>query len=85
MLITNSSGQTIAAEWVVGPTIMGARVVIKVQSAEAGAAAAFFDGCEALTCTDEAGNETVIEGYSVLVAMTRKDAQDGWLVSLARP
>lgn len=86
MLIENGTGKALMAEWVVGPTIMGARVVVKLHSGYTAAdVAAFFDGSTALHYTGDDGTDTAVEGYSVMVAMTRKDAHDGWLVSLARP
>lgn len=80
MQIRNSLGQTIEAEWIMGPTMMDGRVVVKVLPGDAADVAAFFDG--AISYEDESGMDMTVDG--VLIAMTRKHAQDGWLVSLAK-
>ena len=84
MQVKNSLGQTIEAEWISGPTMMDKRMVIKMQPSPADVVAAFFDGASRIAFVGDGGKEETVEGYSVLVAMTRKDGQDGWLVSLAK-
>lgn len=85
MQLRNSRNETLEVEWVSGPTLLGGRVVISAQADKTSKLAAFFEGSEALTYPDPKGNDMTVEGYTALVALTRKSTGDAWLVSLVKP
>ena len=82
MQIVNSLGQTIEAEWVSVPTMDG-RLVVSVTGGAPHEVAAFFEHADRLEYTEN-NAPAVAEGYTVLIAMTRRNAQDSWLVSMIK-
>lgn len=84
MRVANASGMTMDVDWISGPTLLGANVVIKTHPAMACDVAEFFDGSVALMYTDADGRDVTVAGYSIMAAMTRRNADDGWLVTLAK-